>query len=344
MEYFEKVESELGLKLEELLKLNLSHTELLNEVKRFGYKVHDVLKLATRKELSDNYSEYSNVYITTEDCEIGMKYYKFYYDFEDLAILPRSEDDVCEGIIIKRNLQSNDLYLMDYRVMDKSDEFLYNRLPVRWVFDAVVPIRYSYATAVSRCDCVVKGFNESELEEIMVGISEEEKRQTVEYNNKVSVREFLTEEMLLLIPEEYRESLRVFRDIKDWHGKVSLNGTIKGYRFVSGDYVVDLTIGLAKFLISGQSVGMAEVRELEPEDFKDVKKLTKRDFEKETPEFLEFIEKTINRGMNIMGSSKITELSNKILNGEIKFKNKVLQHKMGQFAWSRFGCNGWFKF
>lgn len=68
-----------------------------------------------------------------------------------------------------------------------------------------------------------------------------------------------------------------------------------------------------------------------------------RDFNNDTSEFQKFVETVLNCGFNLMTNTKIGELSDKILNGEIKFNNKVVQNKMEQLAKRKFGCSGaWF--
>lgn len=349
MKYFEKVESELTIKLEKLLELDLNHGELLAEIKNMGYTVHGVFKYATKKKISEDFTEFSNVYITTEEGEIGMKYYRFYYDFEDLAYknFAKGTNPEVKEIIVKRNIETGELYLIDYRVTDMTDEGLHRYGAQRFVLDMVTPSKYIEATCLDYVELCSTRCEEEELNEITEGLSEEEKQSIIKLNNMAccTIQGILKEGIIELVPEEYKEPLKAIRDFKCYHGKVKINGRNMGYRIISGDYVAELSIDLAKNLLSSQQVGMSSAKEFNEEYFKsiEVHKFTMRDFNNDTPEFQKFVETVLNRGLNLMTNTKIGELSDKILNGEIKFNNKVVQNKMEQLAKRKFGCSGvWF--
>lgn len=311
-------------KIEELLKMDMSHEELVKELTDLGYKVNEVIEFTAMKKVSYYKYDLSHIHITTKEGTITKVYYKYLEEFEEVAhhspnILNEEGTLDCEASYRERRyiMRYNDeLYLFDVRttnrklIEDGEEAGLYcsgindisgARYPH---VDITFMARMYYATRL--------------------GDSLSSK-----LSNGKSFMDYLKEDdFIKLFPVEYRGVLKRARAINSNHSKITLKGKGTRVRVTVCGHKYDLSLGLAKNLFSGQTVGYMKTVDLTESDYNSGKVLTMRD-KKNTEDFQFFI-KMVMDSYNVRKDRRIKELCDKIQSGELEFDvdeemQKVLQ-------------------
>lgn len=314
-------------KIEELLKKEMSHEELVKELISLGYKVNEVIKFTAMKKIDDYKYDLSNMHITTKGGTITKVYYKYLEEFEQVASYSPSIKYKNGAFDMEaRNLKStlvlgyrNELYLFDGRTTNKEpiDTGFYSSFGYgifgasRASVDMTFKARLLYATDLEyHLDAKLR-------------------------NGKKFIDYLKDDNFINLIPVEYQGILKRARSCKSSHSKITLGGKGTRVRVVSGSHTFDLSLGLAKELFSSQNVGYMSTMDLTESDYCSAEYLTTRDMKNNTEKFQQFVSNVLDN-YNIRKDLRIEELCEKLLDGKIKFEDKELSKVASEMATRKF--------